>query len=52
MNIFCFVVDATKAMRRVVHELKANRLDDGAVLAVGSEPTVVWPEDCKGEFSL
>lgn len=52
MNIFCFVVDATKALPRVVHELKANGLDDGAVLAVGSEPTVVWPEDFKGEFSL
>jgi hypothetical protein len=52
MSIFSFVVDATKALPRVVHELKTNGLDDGAVLAVGSEPTVVWPEEFKGEFSL
>jgi predicted DNA-binding WGR domain protein len=52
MNVFCFVVDATKAVPQIVNTLKANDLAEGAVLAVGSEPKVVWPDDFKGEFAV
>jgi predicted DNA-binding WGR domain protein len=52
MNIFCFVVDAKKAVPHILDELKTNGLVDGAVLAVGPKAQVVWPENFKGDLSI
>lgn len=43
MNVFCLVVDATKAVPHMVEGLKANRFVEEAVLAVGSEPKLLGP---------
>ena len=52
MNIFFFVVDAKKVTPHVVEELKANDMIEGAVVAIGVRPKVVWPDDFKGKFSI
>jgi len=52
MNVFCFVVDAEKAVPHVVEELKANGMIEGAIVATGKKAKVVWPENFKGEFSI
>jgi hypothetical protein len=52
MNVFCFVVDAKKATPHVVEELKTNGLSDGAVVAIGGRPKVVWPADYGEKFSI
>lgn len=52
MNVFCFVVDAKKSVPHVVEELKENGIIDGALLAIGERPKVVWPEGFKGKFSI
>ena len=51
-NVFCFVVDAKVAVPRVVEELRANELLQGAVIAIGEKPSVVWPNDFKGRFEI
>jgi len=52
VNIFCLVVDAKVAVPHVVDELKAKRLIDGAVVAIGAKPKVVWPADFKAKLSI
>lgn len=52
MNIFCFVVDGRKCSPHVLEELKTEGLIDGAIVAIGDEPEVVWPNDFRGEFSI
>ena len=52
MNVFCFAVDARKALPHVVEELRANGMIDGALVAIGEKPKVVWPEGFRGKFSI
>jgi hypothetical protein len=52
VNVFCFVVDAKVAAPHIVEELKANELLQGAVIAVGEKPSIVWPKDFKGHFEI
>ncbi len=52
MNVFCLVVDPKKAAPHVVEEPTANASIDGAVVAIGEKPKVVWPDDFRGEFSI
>jgi predicted DNA-binding WGR domain protein len=52
MNVFCFVVDAEKAVPHVVEELKANGLIDGATVVMGQKAKVVWPKNSKGKLSI
>jgi len=52
MNVFCFVVDARTAVPHVIGELKDHGLIEGAVVAIGGRPKVVWPDNYKEKFSL
>jgi hypothetical protein len=52
INIFCFVVDAKNAVPHVLEELKTSSLINGAIVAIGDKPQVVWPQDFEGKFSI
>jgi predicted DNA-binding WGR domain protein len=54
MNVFCYVVDAAKAIPHIVQELRSKGLIDGAIIAnaLKSGTTVAWPEDFSGEFLI
>jgi hypothetical protein len=52
MDVFCFVVDAKGAVPHVVKDLRTNGLIDGAAVAIGEKPKVVWPDDYRGKFSV
>ena len=51
-NVFCFVVDAKVVCLRVIEELKKNGLIEGAVVAIGGRPKVVWPVDYQDKFLI
>ena len=52
MNVFCFVVDAEKAVPHVLEELAARAMIDGVIVAIGEATKVVWPKSFKGTFSI
>ena len=52
MNVFCFVVDAKAAAPHVVEVLKKKGLIEGAVVAIGGRPKVVWPDGYKEKFLI
>ena len=58
MNIFLYTHDRRSAQELVIRTLRAQKMLDGAVIAVCANPEedepyeVVWPEDYDGEFSV
>jgi predicted DNA-binding WGR domain protein len=51
MNVFCCVVDPKIEVPHLLEGLRLNSLIDEAIVAIGDEPAVVWPDDFTGEFS-
>lgn len=57
MNIFLYTHDRGSAEQLVIRTLRAQKMLEGAVIAVCANPEkdepyeVVWPEDFDGEFS-